>query len=90
MHNGERMTTISKRIRNGIMEGWSSDAHCLDGEIAKEAADTIDALVAAIERALIWVRPIAGDNTDIAAAVEEENSIAAIDAAIAKAKGKQE
>ena len=40
------MATISDelvaRIRNGIMEGWSANYPCLDGEIAEEAANRIE------------------------------------------------
>ena len=74
------MTTISERLRAAPMNRPQIYAE------REEAADTIDALVAAVERVLIWVRPIAGDNTDMAAAVEEEDSIAAIDAALALAR----
>lgn len=51
------MSDLVRRIRDGIMDGWSADYPCLDGELANEAADALEArdktiaeLVAALER----------------------------------------
>lgn len=50
------MSDLVRRIRDGIMDGWSYDHPCLDGDLANEAADALEArdktiaeLVAAID-----------------------------------------
>lgn len=35
---------FSDKIRENIIDGWSGDASCLDGNLAREAADIIDEL----------------------------------------------
>ena len=75
------MTTISERLRAKTYSKWSSDVQAVEDfedEIATEAADTIDALVAALEGVLPMIKRHA-----------EPEYIAAL-AALAKAKGKSE
>lgn len=51
------MNDLLHRIREGIMDGWSGDYPCLDGIIAKEAADHIEAqekLIEEMTKALVF------------------------------------
>lgn len=96
------MATISERLRERLAASAKNyDALNTGAERCQAAAlgltdadlvsirDTIDALVAALERVMKWAGPIAGDNQDPAAAAEEEASKEQADAALALARGEK-
>lgn len=60
------MSELTDRIKNGIMDGWSANYPCLDGEIAEEAwkelevqSGTISSQAKIIEDLIEAVRSIA-------------------------------
>lgn len=80
------MTTISERLREGRTPGTDLRWRVTDVHI--EAADTIDALVAAsepVERMGMWTESAADDEIVIMTV----GTIRKMRAALAKAKGKQ-
>ena len=44
------MATMSEKLREGSI-GWTGDAYCVDGGVAEEAADLMDEMAKALERA---------------------------------------
>lgn len=55
------MNDLVKRIREGIMDGWSYDYPCLDGVIAKEAADYIAEQNEVIAEASLMLKKVGMD-----------------------------
>jgi len=87
MHEEGHMTTISERLRRLSETGANIVSDPLD-LAAREAADTIDALVAELEAARVdvvnWYQTFSYSDAERYPAVQR------IDTALAKAKGKQE
>lgn len=81
---------LAQKIREGIMDGWSSDHPCLDGYIAIKAAEHIEALEMLIQE----MREALQDARDMVWPMELNDRTMAVlrilDAALSKAKSQQE